>query len=193
MDTSLKYKLMCYRAKEIQDSWNPQIGDYMVAVASYCSDDESNCDEDKSCDDCLESSNTYVISGQTDFVEEIGGRHWYFGGHPCVIGYGDKMNSTLCYTMTKTGNSKIVNDAICSSKDEMLWLPRQDQIQKMFLRGLTYPARVERFVEWLNTATYNAYTYSLEMLWLMYFMEIKYKKIWKNRSDIKRWETINRA
>jgi hypothetical protein len=188
MDTEIEYKLMCYKAKEIQDSWNPTKGDYMVSVATYCCDAKSKCNEKNVCKQCLEMSNVYVVSGETYFVEEIGGRHWFFGGHPCVRGSGHMMNGTSCYVMTKTGHSEVVDNFNSSSQDKMLWLPRQDQIQAMFWDGLCEHAKVRHFIKWLDTASYSPYTDTLEMLWLMCYMNAKYNKKWNETSNVKEWE-----
>jgi hypothetical protein len=190
MDTKLEYRLMCYKAKELQDIWNPKIGDYMITVASYCGNDDPHCTESKVCKDCLDMSNIFVISGQFDFVEEIGGRHWFYGGSPCVKGDGNRMNDSHCYIMTKKGNSTLVNQFLQSSQKQKTWLPRQDQIQEMFLNGLTNYTKVKVFTEWLDAATYNPHTYSLEMLWLMFYMELKYNKQWNPISNVKEWEEL---
>jgi hypothetical protein len=91
---------MCLKAEEIQQQWNPQIGDYIIAKASYCCDEDDNCNDIFPCEDCLRMSNEYVISGKYYFHESVGGTHWYYGGHSCVRGLGNRMNSTSCYVRT---------------------------------------------------------------------------------------------
>jgi hypothetical protein len=176
---------MCYKAKELQDSWNPKIGDYMVSTASYCGNDDPNCDESGICKECLEMSNIYVISGQFDFVEELGGRHWFYGGSPCVKGDGNRMNDTHCYVMTRKGNSMLTNRFLQSSQKQKTWLPRQDQIQEMFMTALNSYSKTKEFVKWLDTEIYNPFTFSLEMLWLMFYMEQRYNKRWD--AVVKEW------
>lgn len=187
MDMSIIYKLMCYKAKELQSQWNPEVGDFMSTKGSYCGD-VVECNETNLCEECLEMSNVFVISGEFTFVEETGGQHWFFGGSPCARGGGNRMNDTYCFTMTRSGFSGVVNEFDVSSKKEKIWLPRQDQVQQMFLSGLTEHGKIRKFIEWLDTATYSPYTYSLEMLWLMFYMHSKYQKKWNATSNIQEWE-----
>lgn len=187
MDASTIYKIMCYKAKELQSKWNPKVGDFMSTKASFC-DEEDECSKNNVCEDCLEMSNVFVISGESTFVEEIGGQHWFYGGSPCVKGDGNRMNDTYCFTMTRSGHSEI-DQYYASSPEDKIWLPRQDQLQQMFHPGLTNHYKLRYFIEWLDTAaTYNPYTYSLEMLWLMFYMHSKHQKKWNATSNIQEWE-----
>lgn len=191
MDNSIEYRWMCYQAKELQKQWKPQIGDYIISKCGYCYDEDNKCTHDEPCIDCLEMDNTYVISGQFDYNTSVGGTHWFFGGGACVSDYRCKCNDTFCYVMTEDGHSDISDDLHTSTKNEMLWLPRQDQIQSIFLNGLTKTYKVKAFIEWLDIkAEYNAYTYSLEMLWLMFYMYKVYNKKWNAISNILQWETL---
>lgn len=191
MDIGKEYRLMCLKAKEIQKLWKPKKGDYMVSKASYCCDENNNCNEKEPCFDCLERDNVYIISGEYKYDESVGGYHYFYGGEACVRGDGNKCNDTFCFIMTESGFSEISNRFYTSAKSRKMWLPRQDQIQNMFLSGLTEHAKVRRFIEYLDTkGSYNPYTYSLEMLWLQFFMYEKYKKEWNETSNIKEWELI---
>jgi len=69
-------------------------------------------------------------------------------------------------------------DDLCYTSGEYVyWLPRQDQLRKL--------------IEWLDSkAEYNPYTYSLEMLWLMFYMYEKHNKKWNPINNIKEWEYI---
>lgn len=188
MDTSLEYRLMCLKANEIQQQWKPEDGDYMVSKASYCGDDD--CNEDTPCSSCLKMSNLWVISGQYNYHESVGGSHWFFGGSACSKDGGNRANDTHCFIMTNTGHSEIGHRFNTVSKNKMLWLPRQDQLQSLFWNGLTNVHKIRRFTEWLQTATYNPYTESLESLWLKCYMEEVHHKEWNAISNIKKWEEI---
>jgi len=84
-----------------------------------------------------------------------------------------------------------VDDLCYTSGEYVYWLPRQDQIQSMFLDGLTESHKVRKFIEWLDSkAEYNPYTYSLEMLWLMFYMYEKHNKKWNAISNVKEWEYV---
>ena len=190
MDTNNEYRLMCLNSSEIQNNWNPEVGDFMLAKAAYCDEDNIDCTEEKPCAECLESDNVYVISGKYDYAESVGGTHWFYGGMACVNGNGHICNDTQCYIMTESGHSTIQPQMYGShAKDTYLWLPRQDQIQSMFLNGLTEQYKVKRFIEWLDKdANYNPHTYSLEMLWLMFYMNKVHYKQWNPMSNVKKWE-----
>ena len=188
MDTNNEYRTMCINSPEIQSKWNPAEGDFMLTKSSYCNDFDE-CTDNIPCPECLEMGNVYVISGKYDFHESIGGTHWFFGGSSCVKGEGNICNDTYCFIMTESGYAKNHSKLYTSSKDDKVWLPRQDQIQSMFLSGLTESYKVRRFLEWLNEeAEYNPHTYSLEMLWLMFYMFEIQDKAWNATSNIKKWQ-----
>lgn len=189
MDTGLEYRLMCLRATELQENWIPSKGDYMVAKASYCYR-KSKCTEDVPCNDCLKSSNIYVVSAQFDYHESVGGTHWYFGGSNCGRGHVNYGNSTQCYVMANERYESKDKDHTVYAVKEHLWLPRQDQIQQMFWNGLTDIYKVRHFLRWSKKASFNYYATSLEELWLMCYMEEVYKKKWNKISNIKEWELI---
>lgn len=191
MDKSTEYRLMCLKAPEIQKLWEPQDGDFMVSLCSYCSNENEKCTELLPCKDCLEMCNVWVISGRHHGHESVGGDSWFYGGSPCVRGIGNLMNDTHCFVMNKSGTSMFTAALCTSKKSEMLWLPRQDQIQEMFLDGCSNPTKISVFLEYLDTASYNLHTTSLEQLWLMYYMGHRHNKQWNKTSNIKEWEPIN--
>jgi len=191
MDLNLEYRLMCLEASEVQNNWKPEVGDFMLALAPYCSDDNKSCTDNKPCSNCLEMDNHYVISGKDNFAKSIGGAHWFFDGSACVKGEGNICNDTHCSIMTESGYSTIVPSPFRCSKEDMLWLPRQDQIQAMFLNGLTNIYKIKRFIGWMDIeVTFNTHTYSLEMLWLMFYMDQVHSKQWNPMENVKRWEVI---
>ena len=192
MDLKIEYRTMCMNSPEIQSKWKPEVGDFMLTKSTYCDeDDENDCTENKPCPDCLEMGNVYVISGKYDYAESVGGTHWFFGGSACIHGDGHRCNDTQCYIMSESGFSTIQPSPFKCSKEDMLWMPRQDQIQSMFLNGLTDHYKVRYFIQWLDTeAEYNAHTYSLEMLWLMFYMNKVHHKQWNPMSNVKKWELI---
>lgn len=191
MDKSAEYKLMCLKAPEIQEIWRLQDGDFMVSVCSYCGKESEKCTESLPCKRCLEMCNTWVISGHHRGHESISGDSWFFGGSPCVRGAGNLMNETYCFVMNESGTSRFADTFHTSKKSEMLWLPRQDQIQEMFLGGCTGVGKINFFLEYLQVASYNPHTTSLEQLWLMYYMGFKHNKQWNETSNVKEWEPIN--
>jgi len=186
MDLSIEYRSMCLQAQEIQSNWNPLKGDYMISKASYCGSNDEGCTEEYPCIDCLEMDNTYVISGQYNYHESVGGTHWFFGGHACVKGDGNMCNDTACYIMTNNGHSTISHELFTSNKTKMLWLPRQDQIQSMLFDKISELYRTRLLIEWSdNNIEYTKSHYSLEMLWLMFFMDKNFNKMWN--CDKQQW------
>lgn len=188
MDNSKEYKLMCLKSFEIQKQWEPQDGDFMVSKCSYCR--ESGCSEEVPCVNCLKMCNTFVISGHHHGHKLIGGDSWFFGGSPCNRNGGNLMNETHCFVMNESGKSIFSNEFYVSRKDKMLWLPRQDQIQNMFLNGCTIVKKIELLDNYILNANYNPHTITLEQLWLKYYMFYKFNKEWNETSNIKEWENI---
>lgn len=189
MDFSKEYRLMCYKSKELQNSWNPQMGDYMFCKVGYC-EEENVCSDDSPCPECLNRGNIYVISGKYDYCKSIGGTHWFYGGDLCSRDGGNIANETECYVMTADGKHHDLCNFQVGKKSDKIWLPRQDQLQNMFLEGFSQHYKARRFIWWLDEGVveYNPHTYSLEMLWLQYYMYLKFNKTWNAISNIKRWE-----
>ncbi|WP_237163329.1 hypothetical protein [Paenibacillus sp. BIHB 4019] len=91
-------------------------------------------------------ANVYVVSGRFDYHESIGGTRWYFGGGNCVRGYGNRINSTSCFVMNRTGESDGDKDYQTSNIKDMIWLPRQDQLQELFWDDLTKETKIHNFI-----------------------------------------------
>ena len=160
MDLNKEYRAMCMNSPVIQSKWNPSEGDFMLTKSSYCDEDnENDCTNNKPCPHCLEMGNVYVISGKYDYAESVGGTHYFFGGGACVNDGGHSCNDTQCSIMTESGHSTIQPQLYGSHpKNGFLWLPRQDQIQSMFLNGLTNIYKLKRFIGWLDIeVTFNTH------------------------------------
>lgn len=67
--------------KELQKSWIPQIGDYIVG----------------------KTGNVFVISSITTLNADLGGKLYFFGGGLCVRDGGCKMNSTYSSCFNERG------------------------------------------------------------------------------------------
>ncbi|WP_237712728.1 hypothetical protein [Paenibacillus elgii] len=187
IDTSVEYVLMSQRATELQEIWNPQDGDFFTTTSSYC----GGCNTNRMCKDCARMTNKYVVSGRYDYHKSIGGTHWFFFGHACVRGYGNFADSTASYVFTKDGKSGIYDRFTCSSQEEMVWLPRQDQLQEISWNGLSNQEKIRRFIEYLDIEeNYSIHNDSLESLWLSLYMKEKHNKKWNRISNINEWEEI---
>ena len=180
MDLNNEYKLMCLKADDIQNNWQPIKGDFMCTKHSYCHKNQNGCTDNDPCIDCLKMGNVYVISGEYSYHESVGGIHWFFGGNACVRGEGNLCNDTQCYIMTESGYSTISSKYYTSSKSKMLWLPRQDQIQDILRSHYDYTRENIRF----DFHLFNAHkpvewqTWTDEMLWLTLCMSRVYSKRW---------------
>ena len=68
------------------------------------------------------------------------------------------------------------------SSDYCIWLPRQDQLQKIITnKGYFRFSLIELFYHFANRNV-DKYT-SMEQLWLAFVMWHKYKKIWDNKKE----------
>jgi len=196
MDTSKEYILMCKKAIEIQGKINEnknkdifgilqerglKRGDYIV-IQKYdiFAEYEERWKEiitNTHVDFVVineEDRENFYLQGIENYSHELLGmirKNAVYFSFPCW----ENGEDDLCYTSGKY----------------VYWLPRQDQIQSIFLNGLTEHNKLRKLIEWLDSkAEYNPYTYSLEMLWLMFYMYEKHNKKWNPISNIKEWEYI---
>lgn len=65
-------------------------------------------------------------------------------------------------------------------KEKLVWLPRQDQLQKIFYKHLQldYPVIVDMYDFIKENLEYVKQFTSLEQLWLAYVMHEEYGKVW---------------
>ena len=202
MDTSNEYILMCKKAIEIQgkifDNKNKDIfgifqerglksGDYVViqkySILSDYKDRWKETITNVHVDFVVineEDRENYYLQGIENYSNELLGivrknAVWFY--FPCwTDGDGDGDEDDLCYTSGKY----------------VYWLPRQDQIQSMFLNGFTEQNKLRKLIEWLDSkAEYNPHNTSLEILWLMFYMYSEHNKKWNAISNIKEWEVID--
>ncbi len=71
-------------------------------------------------------------------------------------------------------------------KELCIWLPRQDQLQKMVeLSLLNLLVSFYKFVELKKAPSYAAGFTSMEQLWLAFVMKEKYGKVWDSENWVK--------
>lgn len=76
-------------------------------------------------------------------------------------------------------------------KHDMIWLPRQDQLQEIVIKKdlEDYGASAElahRFSRWVEkNCNIKHWNNSMEQLWLAFIMEEKYEKIWDSKEWVK--------
>lgn len=115
---SREYILDCIFNKEIQSKWYPQEGDIIVT----------------------DTGNMYVISGEHNLVEELGGKTFFFGGGYCVKGEGHIADDTYCFTMNEfgvyynydsEGNIKPTDNLYHSSWKEFRFVPYPHELERI--------------------------------------------------------------
>jgi len=67
---------------DIQDKWQPQVGDVIVGS----------------------TGNIFVLSGMDRLASSLGGNRFYFGGGSCNRDGGIVLDSTYCYTANESGD-----------------------------------------------------------------------------------------
>jgi len=74
-----------------------------------------------------------------------------------------------------------------NSENDLIWLPRQDQLQDMVYKTSDHPyTLIAQFFDFVHTDDMPMKT-SMEQLWLRYVMHEKFNKVW----DGKEWATQN--
>ena len=117
-----------------------------------------------------------------------------FGDKAC---YGEKLWCILPDNIADGGVYGLSPENFEEEKDRtLLWLPRQDQLQKMVGEGYPLILRFEHFSDWAKTdltlkesicgGTQFAKFNSMEQLWLAFVMKEKFKKQWNGKDWIKK-------
>lgn len=165
MDTSETYIKMCEKAKGIQENWKPTMGDW-VMVREKVEWDGYNL--------CVDAGETTVVLG----IEERN----YSSGNPIVGDVDDIAFYPEC-------SWKGFDD---TPKKNLIWLPRQDQLQEMVKDK--YKTLAELILYFHAWAFPNAYTNlpnkpdSMEQLWLAFVMKEKYNKVRDGENWVKEKE-----
>ena len=157
MDTTEIYIKMC-DCPEIQELWKPSIGDYMLRKYTVFG----------------EPLDSQVWPGREQ-REEISILHY----HTSIPQYWS--------AVTPEGEPRTVSfpDSSKMFKATSIWLPQQDQLQKMLNQpigkiictfGLWYSAMLEVATLSLNDILF--FKTSMEQLWLAFVMREKYNKTW---------------
>lgn len=78
---SKDYILEAIFNEDIQNKWNPQVGDVIVGC----------------------TGNIFVISGVSHLDKSLGGTMYFYGGNSCSRDGGGVLNSTFCYSANESG------------------------------------------------------------------------------------------
>jgi len=127
------------------------------------------------------------IERESFYVSKEDGQYWRL----CPESY--VFNTTVQgYVSAKPRfGCKVQKREIIWKANEVIWLPRQDQLQEMLSRANTYHLS-ETFFNWFHNKivdkdffkfVFVEPTASLEQIWFMYVMEEKHGKIWDNSKE----------
>lgn len=173
MDTSKEYIMMCYKTHEIQNLWKPEGGDWYLF--DYRGTTKTGREFEKQVwgDDDKDWKKVEILCYQPDDVKNF-------------------------FVSTNEKQSHIMS-AQDMTKEHVVWLPRQDQLQEMVIK---YGKDIKP--EWFPCLLYvvdfflkpyaiecersTGYPFpnTMEQMWLSFVMKDKYNKVWTG--DI--WKTI---
>ena len=168
MDTTKEYVLMCKKAEEIQKKWKPQEGD-----CCYCVE--------------VKEKVRGVDDGTREFIRQNEEIVWLFkdkeGGADLFFNYFD----VQYYPYAEVFDNGYPH----------IWLPRQDQLQEMLNKNLSF--LIYEFEYFSHCAsdqkngTYiklNLFAFpTMEQLWLAFVMSERFSKLW-NGKEWKRLEIL---
>lgn len=160
MDTSEQYIKMCEKAGEIQALWKPQGGDW------YLHDYRGSTG--------FERKEEKQIWGDTKSAWE----------KVEILAYKPSEElDTLVSTDGKESHLTSIKDLF---KHRSIWLPRQDQLQKMVSRNMNQLIKQVGIVNCLHfTDLVQMLSMSWDQLWLMLVMRVNYNKVWDGKDWIK--------
>lgn len=70
-------------------------------------------------------------------------------------------------------------------EDQLVWLPRQDQLQEMLLNEeIDTICLALNFYDWVKAGLWANAEYSMEQLWLAFVMKEKHNKVWNGQEWI---------
>jgi len=154
MDTTEQYIKMCEKAEVIQKGWKPSVGDYTFRK--------------------------YTIFGEVidlkiwskEQSEEI-----------IILHYKSSVDGYF-HACDGQGNERIFNTQEEVEKVTSIWLPRQDQLQKMLIEKEIDAPQAQLWYRFQKFVTHRIVNIeeddlpSWEQLWLTFMMENRYSKTW---------------
>jgi len=156
------YIKMCKEAKEIQEMWLPQRGDWYygpVVVSGY---GYGAKEEDEEPEPCL--INYASPEDEDGYHPKVSGKDWV----------------VFCNSAGDWDSGPI-------PRHRAVWLPRQDQLQEMITREHGRFSLVELFHHFANKHFYEFR--SMEQLWLAYVMCLEFKRKWNPETE--KWEAVD--
>ncbi len=190
MDTSENNIKMCEKATEIQDLWKPPNGAYFPDCAYY----KGVIVYKRSCNHKLVSHFTAFDYSETEF---------YFRENKKCIGiiktvhHSIKRNNEIrsgffdvddSYPGKEKGLVEIRNGSRLDQEEwipqqDLIWLPYQDQLQKMVNENLSTWGKLNKFHTYcsiiVNYPEIGAKSqWSFEQFWLAFVMKENFNKVW---------------
>lgn len=169
MDNSLTYRKMCYKTTPIQNIWKSRVseGDIFVLKTCYCHEckDENNLQ-----DECLVMDNSYIIAGNHY------NKYYLFNPHLCVRGVGCMINSTAASILVTDRKHMEDIQPFNIHVDEVFWIPRQEDLQKIVLTEERYSIQglVFEFSSFVSRYNYQSY----KQYWLAFAMKTLFNNHW---------------
>jgi len=115
-----------------------------------------------------------------------------------IYGIGLDFSNDEYYLYNGKKASVHYRELLKSAKDfeKLIWLPRQDELQEMFINShsvnkwkedwLTLTNMFNGFISWWDTGNVaRGKSKSMEQLWFMFLMKKKYDKVWSGKNWIK--------
>lgn len=159
MDLSKERILMCDEAIEIQKHWKPKVGDYVWKKYSVFGELIDEQIWDKD-----KMSEIIILTFKSDVVG------WY-------------------HATNEKGESRTFTNQEELYKATCVWIPRQDQLQKIASTEITSSSSINMLDNlyhwWDKSDKYYAlmFSYSMEQLWLAFIMDEMYNKIWNPKTQ----------
>lgn len=153
MDKTYKYIKMCKKAKEIQEKWKPEIGDFML----------------------LDHRGTTGFSRETEKkVWEDEDSKWIR-----ICNYTSKSLKDYVHISDETGTHAYKMSDIL--KMHHIWIPRQDQLQKIFWPNLDTLEQMQSV--WIFVNSFRLQPKTHEQGILMAGIYQKYSKQWDQEKE----------
>ena len=136
----------------------------------------------------MDTSETYI-----KMCDKAGGlqRDWKPKTGDCFIQvYGDQSMSGPLFVSEWFDDPQYETQPDYGHSKRAIWLPRQDQLQEMYLRdmpGGTYQkvaTLAEVFHDYHKSNGYPSYAFSMEQLWLAFVQKTNHNKTW----DGEKWD-----
>jgi hypothetical protein len=181
MNFTNQYIRMCFNARELQQSWSPEVGDWVSMMTCYCSNENNACTKKEWNETCIDMSNRYVLSG--NHYKRV----FFFNPTLCGRNEGGILNETKASVFIPNQADSLqfalkLHTYQPTHQEEVIWTPTQNQLQEFMHsylgEGTLYV--MDKFMEFLNNVPTGNFT-SLEECWLLFYMHHIHGKRWTEK------------